>query len=101
MTSLANEVRALKKRRTAKEKASGEALRRNLVEAPQHPDAMNLDEQRTSAQMDAFDIPRAFRGHAAMPQGIPPDVKKWGQLKQWVGTNGSLGQDILELIKAL
>jgi hypothetical protein len=51
--------------------------------------------------MDAFDIPQAFRGHATMPPGIPPDVKKWGQLKQWVGTNPSLGPDILESMKAL
>jgi hypothetical protein len=53
--------------------------------------------QQQMAEMDAFDIPQAVR----LPPGIPPDVKNWGQLKQWVGTNPSSGPDILELMKAL
>jgi hypothetical protein len=77
----------------------------NAMRNPMQQRAMQQNigpnEQRTLTQMDSFDIPPVFRGHTTMPQGIPPDVKKWGQLKQWVGTNPSLGPETLESIKAL
>jgi hypothetical protein len=65
------------------------------------PPNMGPNEQRTVAQMDAFDVPPAFRNHSTMPQGVPPEIKKWGQLKQWVAQNPSLGADSLEAMKNL
>jgi len=62
---------------------------------------MDPNEQRTVAQMDTFNVPPAFKIHPSMPQGVPLELKKWGQLKQWVVQNPSLGPDTLEAMKAL
>jgi hypothetical protein len=77
------------------------ALRPNQMQQRPMPPNMGTNEQRTVAQMDSFDIPPLFRNHATMPQGVPPDIKKWGQLKQWVAQNPNLGPDNLEAMKAL
>ena len=77
------------------------AMRQNPMQQRAMQQTMGPNEQRTMAQMDTFDIPPIFRGHASMPQGIPPDVKKWGQLKQWVASSPGLGPDMLESMKGL
>jgi hypothetical protein len=77
------------------------AMRQNPMQQRILQQTTGPNEQRTMAQMDILDIPPVFRGHSSMPQGIPPEVKKWGQLKQWVATTPSLGPDMLETMKGL
>jgi hypothetical protein len=79
------------------------AMRQNQNPMQQHALAQSVgpNEQRTMAQMDTFDISPIFQGHATMPQGIPPEVKKWGQLKQWIASSPGLGPDMLESMKGL
>lgn len=70
----------------------------------QHNAAQNLaltNEQRTVAQMDNMDVPPAVLTHHQMPRDIPPHIRKWGQLKQWVHQNPSLGPPALEPVKNL
>lgn len=42
-----------------------------------------LQHPQAAAIMDSMDVPpQVLRG---IPPGVPPEVKKWGQLKTWVG----------------
>ncbi|KUJ20910.1 uncharacterized protein LY89DRAFT_418839 [Mollisia scopiformis] len=58
-------------------------------------------EQRMALQMDGVDVPQVYQSHPTMPQGFPPELKKWGQLKQWAASNPNLGPAGLESIKTL
>ncbi|RDL40555.1 uncharacterized protein BP5553_00534 [Venustampulla echinocandica] len=64
------------------------------------PQAMQI-EQRMAMQMDSMDIPPNLHNHASFPRGVPPEIKKWGLLKQWVQQNPSLGPEVLDSLKAL
>jgi hypothetical protein len=57
--------------------------------------------QQTMAQMDGLDIPPIFQSNTNMPQGIPPDIRKWGQLKHWAAQNPNLGPDMIENVRRL
>ena len=57
------------------------------------------NDQRLMLQMDSIDFPGMVYTHAQMPRGIPPDVKKWGPLKQWAQNNPNVSPDTLEHIK--
>ncbi|KAF8865135.1 hypothetical protein BDZ45DRAFT_474377 [Acephala macrosclerotiorum] len=37
------------------------------------------------AELDGVDIPLAYWKHLQMPKSMPPDIKKWGELKLWLG----------------
>lgn len=65
---------------------------------------MNHETQQLAAQMDQYPIPPVLHNHASMPQGIPPEIKKWGQLKQWTMQNAQnlgLPPNSLEAVKQL
>ncbi|KAH7360495.1 hypothetical protein BKA65DRAFT_577250, partial [Rhexocercosporidium sp. MPI-PUGE-AT-0058] len=65
------------------------------------PVAAQMD-QRTVQQMDNVEIPQIFQNHVNMPQGSPPEIKKWGQLKQWIAQNPNLaGTNSLDAVKSL
>ncbi|KAG0646689.1 hypothetical protein D0Z07_6279 [Hyphodiscus hymeniophilus] len=57
------------------------------------------NEQRLMMQMDSIDFPPLVYTHAQMPRGIPPDVKKWGPLKQWAQNNSNVSSGTLDHIK--
>jgi hypothetical protein len=57
--------------------------------------------QQTMAQMDGLDIPPIFQSNTNMPQGVPPDIRKWGQLKHWAAQNPNLSQDMIENVRRL
>ncbi|KAH8815602.1 hypothetical protein F5884DRAFT_183886 [Xylogone sp. PMI_703] len=63
--------------------------------------AQMTPEQRLLMQMDNVDFPPNLVNHAQMPRGIPPELKKWGQLKQWASQNPSILPEQLESIKGL
>ena len=63
------------------------------------PGGVLPNEQRIMMQMDSVDFPPLVYTHAQMPRGIPPDVKKWGPLKQWAQNNPIVSPDTLEHIK--
>ncbi|CZS93375.1 hypothetical protein WAI453_000975 [Rhynchosporium graminicola] len=76
-------------------------LRENQMQPRGPQNAPQLD-QRTVQGMDNIEVPQVFLNHASMPQGSPPEVKKWGQLKQWVSQNPMLaGTNSLEAVKQL
>lgn len=65
---------------------------------------MTQESQQLAAQMDQYPIPPVLHNHASMPQGIPPEIKKWGQLKQWTMQNAQnlgLPQNSLDAVKQL
>jgi hypothetical protein len=57
------------------------------------------NEQRVILQMDGVDFHQMVYTHAQMPRGIPPDVKKWGALKQWAQNNPNVSPETLDHIK--
>ena len=66
----------------------------------QRPGLGNVpNEQRAIQQMDGIDFPPMVYTHAQMPRGIPPDVKKWGALKQWAQNNPNVPPEQLEAIR--
>ncbi|TVY76139.1 hypothetical protein LSUE1_G007102 [Lachnellula suecica] len=58
-------------------------------------------EQRMLAQMDNMDFPPSLSSHAHMPQGAPPNIKKWGALKLWTQQNPNMGPEQVEAVKSL
>jgi hypothetical protein len=59
-------------------------------------------DQRLALQMDDMQIPPHLLAHQHMPQGIPTnEIKKWGQLKQWVAQNLNLPPNSIEAVKQL
>jgi hypothetical protein len=65
---------------------------------------MAQDPQQIALQMDNMMIPPALQNHGQMPPGIPAEIKKWGQLKQWTAQNAQnlgLPPNSLEAIKQL
>lgn len=77
------------------------SLRQNQIQQRVGPNAAQI-EQRSLQQMDNVDIPQIFHNHASMPQGSPPEIKKWGQLKQWIAQNPNLaGTGSLDAVKNL
>ena len=58
-------------------------------------------QQQTMAEMDGLDIPPIFQSNTNMPQGIPPDIRKWGQLKFWASQNPNLSPDMTENVRRL
>ncbi|KAH6720050.1 hypothetical protein BKA61DRAFT_228493 [Leptodontidium sp. MPI-SDFR-AT-0119] len=76
-------------------------LRQTQMQQRVGPNATQMD-PRTIQQMDNVDIPQSFQNHASMPQGSPPEIKKWGQLKQWIAQNPNLaGTNSLDAVKTL
>ncbi|KAL2074468.1 hypothetical protein VTL71DRAFT_8246 [Oculimacula yallundae] len=76
-------------------------LRETQMQQRVAPNAAQLD-QRTIQGMDNVEISPLFQNHASMPAGYPPEIKKWGQLKQWVSQNPMFsGTNSLEAVKAL
>jgi hypothetical protein len=73
----------------------------NQLQQRNIPQTLTPTEQRTVAQMDNMDFPPAVHTHPNMPRGIPMEIKKWGQLKQWVHQNPNLGPGVMENIKGL
>ncbi|KAM0159725.1 hypothetical protein ACHAPG_003411 [Botrytis cinerea] len=63
------------------------------------PGNVPADNHRLVQQMDNMDIPAQFLANNQMLQGIPPEVKKWGQLKQWVSTTPTMPPQALESVK--
>ncbi|CCU80354.1 hypothetical protein BGHDH14_bgh01920 [Blumeria hordei DH14] len=53
-------------------------------------------EYQKQLQMDGADIPPILSNQPSMPQGYPPEIRKWGELKQWVANNPSMGPTMLE-----
>ena len=65
------------------------------------PNGMTPIEQRTVMQMDNMEFPQSLLSHGHMPRGIPPEITKWGQLKQWAQSNPTLEPSVFENIKML
>lgn len=65
------------------------------------PQNISAIEQRTVMQMDGMDFPPSLLTHAHMPRGIPVEIKKWGQLKQWAQSTPTLAPEAFENIKGL
>lgn len=63
------------------------------------PNFMQMDQR--NSQMEVLDIPQVLLGHQHMPQGFPPEVKKWGQMKHWVSTNPAMGPPHLDAVNKL
>lgn len=62
------------------------------------------EQQQLALQMDNAQIPAQLHNHVQMPQGIPPEIKKWGQLKQWTAQNAQnlgLPPNALESVRQL
>jgi hypothetical protein len=76
------------------------ALRPNAMREPSNIQGFSI-EQRMIMQMDGVDVPQRYINHPSMPRSIPPDITKWGQLKQWASINPTLGLDELESVKNL
>lgn len=68
-------------------------MQRNIPPTP--------NDQRVVAQMDNLEFPQIVHTHNQMPRGIPVEIKKWGQLKQWAAANPNLGPTHLDNIKNL
>jgi hypothetical protein len=49
-------------------------------------------------QMDHVEVPQTALHHAQMPQGIPPEIKSWGQLKAWVRANPNMAPNGIEVV---
>ncbi|KAF4625361.1 hypothetical protein G7Y89_g12805 [Cudoniella acicularis] len=77
-------------------------LQQNPLQRPQNmpPNGMG-NEQRMLNQMDNVDFPPTLNNNANMPRNVPPEVKKWGQLKLWIQQNPSLAPEVLENLKGL
>ena len=76
-------------------------LAQNPLQQRNVPQNLTPTEQHTIMQMDSLDFPQSLQNHQHVPRGIPPEVKKWGQLKQWVQQNPTLGPEALQHLKAL
>lgn len=76
-------------------------LAQNPLQQRNVPQNLTLNEHRTIMQMDGVEFPPNLQNHQQVPRGIPPDVKKWGQLKQWVQQNSALGPEVIESLKGL
>ncbi|RQM07200.1 hypothetical protein DH86_00000896 [Scytalidium sp. 3C] len=63
--------------------------------------AQMTPEQRFLMQMDNVDFPRTLLDHPQMPRGVPQELKKWGQLKQWASQNPSVLPEQVETMKGL
>lgn len=44
-------------------------------------------QQQANQAMDNYPFPPGLLANANLPQGIPPEIKKWGQLKHWILQN--------------
>ncbi|KAG9248100.1 hypothetical protein BJ878DRAFT_93905 [Calycina marina] len=66
---------------------------RNVNQAPMSPQQMN--------QMDGWDIPPLALGHHSMPRNIPPEIKKWGSLRNWIQQSAGMPPDSLEVVSSL
>lgn len=73
-------------------------LQQNPVQQRNTP-AMTAAEQRAIMQMDNVEFPPSLLNNQHMPRGIPPEVKKWGVLKQWAQM--SLPPEAMEGIRGL
>jgi hypothetical protein len=71
----------------------------NALQQRTGPGGVMPNEQRIMMQMDSMDFPTLVYTHAQMPRGIPPDVKKWGPLKQWAQGNPNVSPESLEHIR--
>ncbi|CAD6500802.1 BgTH12-06508 [Blumeria graminis f. sp. triticale] len=73
-------------------------LRGQAVLDPQRnvSSAIATSEYQKQMQMDGAEIPPIFSNQPGMPQGYPPEIRKWGELKQWVANNPSMGPTMLE-----
>lgn len=58
-------------------------------------------EMQVIRQMDTIDFPINFQNHGSFPRNVPPEIKKWGQLKMWAQQNPNMGNDIQDSIKQL
>ena len=59
-------------------------------------------EQNMIRQMDGQDLPQQVFTHPQMPQNIPRELKKWGQLKMWAQQNQqNLGPSVMDSIRNL
>lgn len=68
----------------------------------QQRNAQTPIEQNMMRQMDGHDFPPQIFNHASMPQNIPRDLKKWGQLKNWAQQNQQhLGPSVMDNIRSL
>ncbi|PVH68514.1 hypothetical protein DL98DRAFT_630560 [Cadophora sp. DSE1049] len=77
------------------------SLRQTQMQQQRIPQNAAQMEQRTIAQMDNVDIPQIFQNHYTMPQGTPPEIKKWSQLKQWISQNPNAAPSSLDAVKQL
>lgn len=76
-------------------------LQANPLQQRNGPPMVMPNDQRTMAQMDNVDFPPTLQGHQAMPRGVPPEIKKWGALKNWTQQNPNLGPEVLENLRNL
>ncbi|KFA69979.1 hypothetical protein S40285_02034 [Stachybotrys chlorohalonatus IBT 40285] len=56
---------------------------------------------QTQAIMDSMDLPPQVTSHLSHLGPLPPDVKKWKDLKQWLSRNNSLDQPTRNQLGAL
>jgi hypothetical protein len=78
-------------------------LQQSMAQANQNamqrrPDNPQFD-QRALMQLDNMPFPPAVLNNPQIPRGIPPEVKKWGQLKHWLATNGNIPPELMENLK--
>ncbi|KAJ8065253.1 hypothetical protein OCU04_005952 [Sclerotinia nivalis] len=62
---------------------------------------VSVDQRHVLQQMDNMEIPAPFLTNPHMVQGIPPEIKKWGQLKQWVGSTPTMPPQALDTVRSL
>ncbi|CAG8950661.1 hypothetical protein HYFRA_00002871 [Hymenoscyphus fraxineus] len=72
-----------------------------LGQPPQGPIPLQQAELNVIRQMDNADFPINFQNHGSFPRGVPPEIKKWGQLKMWAQQNPTMGNETQESIKQL
>ncbi|EHK98035.1 hypothetical protein M7I_6080 [Glarea lozoyensis 74030] len=59
-------------------------------------------EQNIVRTMDGVDFPSNLHNHGSFPQGVPPEIKKWGPLKVWVQQNqNSIAPEVPETLRQL
>ncbi|KAM3067916.1 hypothetical protein ACMFMG_011398 [Clarireedia jacksonii] len=78
-------------------------LQQSVAQASQtamqrRPDNPQFD-QRALMQLDNMPFPPGVLNIPQMPRGIPAEVKKWGQLKHWLATNGNIPPEVMENLK--
>ena len=61
--------------------------------------ATGIDMRMLMHQLENADFPPILREHQQAPRGIPPDIKKWAQLKAWASQAAPTSMEFLHSVQ--